>query len=282
MTLDAGQGIAGLPNSILGLAPDPRLLIDPTKLPVDSATCTPVYPHRYLQVNTIFEVARAAGMRTAWSDKHPAYEILNGPSGQGVQDFFTPEINSDAPTPGSPTDWTGVNSLTQRYDSYKVHAILNEIRGYDHSGTRRVGTPAIFGMNFQTVSTAQKLPTSDGLKGGYEGDGITPGPLLRNALDYIDAQVGAMETAIDRQHLDRSTAIILSAKHGQSPQAPQDLTRIPDGPILDGLNAAWKAAHPAAAQELVAFSVDDDAMLLWLNDHSQAAADFNEAVPARA
>ena len=32
-------------------------------------------------------------------------------------------------------------------------------------------------MNFQTVSTAEKLPTSDGLAGGYNADGY-PGPLL--------------------------------------------------------------------------------------------------------
>jgi len=38
------------------------------------------------------------------SDKHPAYEILNGPSGTGVQDMFTPEINSDAPTSPSSND----------------------------------------------------------------------------------------------------------------------------------------------------------------------------------
>src|ERR1700746_2981404 len=120
---------------------NPRTLLNPAALPVDPATCAPVYPHQYLRVNTIFEVARAAGLRTAWSDKHPAYEILNGPSGQGVQDFFTPEINSDAPAPGSPTAWPAVNSLTQRYDTYKVRAVLNEIRGYDHSGTRRVGVP---------------------------------------------------------------------------------------------------------------------------------------------
>jgi arylsulfatase A-like enzyme len=152
--------------------------------------------------------------------------------------------------------------------------VLNELHGYDHSGTTRVGTPAIFGMNFQTVSTAQKLPASDGQPGGYEPDGVTPGPLLRGALDYINAQIGAFETALAQTALDRSTAIVLSAKHGQSPQQPQALTRIPDGPILDGLNAAWKAAHPSATTDLVAFAVDDDAMLIWLNDRSQAAADF--------
>ena len=272
--LDSGQGLTGLPDSILQLTPNAADLLDPAKLPVNPATCKPVYPHQYLRVNTIFEVARAAGLRTAWSDKHAAYEIVGGPSGSGVQDFFTPEINSDAPTKGGPTDWTGVNSLTRRYDSYKVQAVLNEIRGLDHSGTTQVGTPAIFGMNFQTVSTAEKLPTSDGQVGGYEADGVTPGPLLRGALDYIDAQVGAMESAIAAQHLDSRTTIVLSAKHGQSPQQPQALTRIPDGPILDGLNAAWKAAHPTATKDLVAFSLNDDAMLIWLSDRSQAAADF--------
>jgi hypothetical protein len=273
-SIDAGQGLAGLPGSILQMTGDPTTLIDPTQLPVDPTTCTPVYPHQYLKVNTIFEVARAAGMRTAWSDKHPAYEILNGPSGTGVQDLFTPEINSDAPTVGSSNDWTTDNALTQQYDNYKVEAVINEIDGFDHSGTTRVGTPAIFGMNFQTVSTAQKLPVSDGLTGGYLADGVTPGPLLIRALDFIDTEVGAMLTAISRRHLEGSTAVILSAKHGQSPQDPAKLTRIPDGPILDALNAAWQAAHPTATAPLVLGSVDDDGMLIWLSDRSQAATDF--------
>jgi hypothetical protein len=32
--------------------------------------------------------------------------------------------------------------------------------------------------------------------------------------------------------------VIHSAKHGQSPQNPAALTRIPDGPMIDALNAA--------------------------------------------
>src|SRR5664279_4325106 len=96
--LDAGQGLSGLPHTILSMTATPARLIDPAQLPVDPTSCQPVYPHPYLQVNTVFQVARAAGLRTAWADKHPAYEILNGPSGTGIQDLFTPEINSDAPT----------------------------------------------------------------------------------------------------------------------------------------------------------------------------------------
>jgi hypothetical protein len=83
-----------------------------------------------------------------------------------------------------------------------------------------------------------------------------------------------MQSAIQARHLEDSTAIILWAKHGQSPQTPSALTRIPDGPIIDALNAAWKVAHPAAAAPLVAFSINDDGMLLWLNDRSSAATEF--------
>jgi hypothetical protein len=273
LSIDAGQGLAGLPGSILGLTSNATSLIDPTKLPVDPTTCKPVYPHSYLKVNTIFEVARAAGLRTAWSDKHPAYEILNGPSGTGVQDFFTPEINSNAPTLGATNDWTTDNALTMQYDSYKVQAVINEINGFDHTGITKVGTPAIFGMNFQTVSTGEKLPTSDGLTGGYLADGVTPGPLLSRSLDYINTQVGAMMAAIRSRGLDHSTTIILSAKHGQSPDTPSALTRIPDSPIIAALDAAWAATHPSAPP-LVAFSVDDDGMLIWLNERTQEAADF--------
>jgi hypothetical protein len=275
-SLDAGQGLVGLPDSILHMTGNPDSVIDPSQLPVDPHTCQPVYPHEYLRVNTIFEVARTAGLRTAWADKHPAYEILDGPSGTGVQDLFTPEINSDAPISGASNDWTTDNQLTMQYDSYKVAAVLNEIRGYDHSGTTKVGTPAIFGMNFQTVSTAEKLPTSDGLRGGYLADGTTPGPLLSRALDYINRQVGAMVDALEGAKLDKSTVIVLSAKHGQSPMQPSALTRIPDGPIIDALNAAWAQNHPTAPP-LVAFSVDDDAMLLWLSDRSDAATSFAKA-----
>ena len=114
--------------------------------------------------------------------------MFSGPSGNGVQDYFTPEINSRIDLRGG--DWTTDNATTMQYDSYKVQAILNEIDGFDHSGKHKVGVPAIFGMNFQTVSTAQKLPTSDGLTGGYLPGGTVPGPLLVRALNYIDAQIG--------------------------------------------------------------------------------------------
>ena len=266
--IDSGQGLTGLPGSILQLTGNATSLVDPMQLPRDSS-CNPVYPHNYIKVNTIMEVARAAGLRTAWSDKHAAYEIFNGNSGTGVQDYFTPEINSNAPlTTSTSNDWTTDNALTMQYDSYKVQAVLNWINGLDHSGASRLGTPAIFGMNFQAVSTAEKLPTSDGLAGGYLADGKTPGALLQRALDYINAKVAAMVEAIKDRHLDKSTVIILTAKHGQSPQTPSALTRIADSKAMADLNAAWVSAGHTG--DLVAFSINDDGMLIWLNDRSGA------------
>jgi len=265
LSLDAGQGLAGLPDSILQMTGSARSLIDPTQLPVDPATCQPVYPDQYLKVNTIFEVARAAGLRTAWSDKHVAYEILGGKT-QGIQDLFAPEINSNASVVNG-QDWTKDNASTQFYDSFKVQSVINEINGFDHSGQHYVGTPAILGLNFQTVSTAEKLPN-----GGYMADGITPSGLLEGALDYVNNKLAAMQAAIARRGLRDSTTIILSAKHGQSPNTPSALTRINDGTIQDALNAAWRAAGHST--DLVAFAIDDDGWLMWTTDRSQAATNF--------
>src|SRR5215467_499561 len=172
--------------------------IDPNALPLDgSKGCTPVYPHSFLRVNTIFEVAKQAGLYTAWSDKHPAYDIVNGPSGQGVADLYTPEIAA--------TDGTRLG--TQAYDDLKVQAILNEIAGKDHTGTKTEPVPAIFGMNFQAVSVTQKL-TGD----GYLDSTGTPSAELQATLDHTNQSVGKILAALRTEHLFSNTAVILSAK----------------------------------------------------------------------
>jgi hypothetical protein len=124
-------------------------------------------------------------------------------------------------------------------------------------------------MNFQTISTAQKLPTSDGLTGGYLAGGLIPGPLLTRALNWLDGEIGLMVAEINKDGLAGSTAIIISAKHAQSPTDPVDLARVPDGPILSAINAAWASTHPNNTK-LVEFSTDDDGLLLWLSDRVNA------------
>jgi len=271
--LDAGQGLKGLPGSILQMTSNLRSVINPATLPVSASTCKPIYPNQYLKVNTIFNVARQAGLRTAWSDKHPSYLVLAGPSGNGVEDFFTPEIDSRAIGYPAGDDWTGDVAATMQYDSYKVQAILNEIDGYNHSRSRHVGVPGLFGMNFQTVTTAEILPKSDGLTGGYLPGGKVPGPLLVGALNYVNTEIGVIVAQIRAQGLASSTAIIITAKQGQSPTNPNDFKRVNDAPIIAGVDAAWTAAHPHAAP-LVVYASDDDGMLWWLSNRSQAAANF--------
>src|SRR5581483_8114326 len=102
--------------------------------------------------------------------------------------------------------------------NYKVQAVLNWIAGHRHDGSGNPGTPAIFGMNFQSVSTAQKLPVSrtetdlsGNAAGGYLADGATPGVVLSNALNFVDASLGAMVNALKAQGLTSRTAIIISA-----------------------------------------------------------------------
>jgi predicted AlkP superfamily pyrophosphatase or phosphodiesterase len=211
--------------------------IDPTKLPmqVDAAgNCRAVYPHSFLRVNTIFEVAKAAGLRTAWSDKHPAYDLLNGPSGSGVDDLYTPEINSSvvrAVVQGvdmgaalsacnatnslggaKVTDHTTCSPTVLAYDDVKVQAVLNWIDGKASDGSAGTGiVPAIFGMNFQGVSVGQKLPA-----GGYI-DPTTFSTVLQASIAHTDASIGRMVAELKAKGLYSSTLVIVTAKHGQSP-----------------------------------------------------------------
>ena len=287
------------PALIMNLSDHPQSGLNPATYPVDPRTCTPIQPWDYLQVNTIFQVIHNAGMRTAWSDKHAIYTSFNGPGsgGNSIDDFFGPEIDSQAVEPNGvpyPEDgaWTATDAATKQYDSYKVQAVINWINGYDHSGTgSRVGTPAIYGMNFQAVSVAEKLkhspttligPNAHGdytedapVPGGYvtvNGHQV-PGPLLQSALDYVNDSLQRMADTIQADGEAGSTAIIVTAKHGQSPLNNAQLQRIDDGPIISGVNAAWAATHPSN-QTLVVQEADDDGLLWWLSDRSQAAADF--------
>lgn len=70
--------------------------IDPAHLPkiIVNGTCTLQYPHNRLQVNTVFEIIKASGKQTAYVDKHPAYDVVRGPSGTGLSTGYFPEIES--------------------------------------------------------------------------------------------------------------------------------------------------------------------------------------------
>lgn len=239
--------------------------INPAKLPLQlvDGTCTPVYPHDYLKVNTIYEVAHAAGLRTAVADKHPAYEILNGPSGTGVDDFYGPEFNSAK----------GSIPKIIANDGLKVTAVLNQIDGYasqDNAHTNRVGVPAIFGMNFQAANIGQKL------SGYKDASGTTPNDIeilgsptgsgtegLAQALDYVDGAIGSMLQRLDADGLSQNTMVIVTAKHGNSPVDSGSLHWVDPTRI----NKLINDNYPGVLAQVTA----DTMPLIWLKDPSKAA-----------
>src|SRR5271166_3700120 len=226
--------------------------------------CQPVYPHQYLRTNTIFEIIKQAGGITAWSDKHPAYEVLSGPSGKGIDDLFTPEINSQVPGAPAGDDYTTAYTAVRTYDTLKVNAVINWIDGYTSTKTAQPGVPAIFGMNFQAVSVGQKLAKAGygddpSLTGGYLNSNATPGNALTLQFQFVDAALGKFVQELATKGLDSSTLIIVSAKHGQSPIDPKDRVIQSDAPFQ---KTPGFGTH--------GFEICDDEGLVWLQPDLQA------------
>jgi hypothetical protein len=272
---------SGKPNGSSGING-----INPDYLPRNPKNgCAPVYPHSFIRANTIFNVVKNAGGYTAWSDKHPSYDFTNGPSGDGVVDLWSPEINSipvaipsvqgcnPLPDPGaamSSNAWTDSFQNIRCYDQFKVQAVLNWIDGKTHDGSATAPVPTLFGMNFQAVSVGQKLvEKSLGLTGGYVDALGTPSDSLFAEIQYVDTAVGQMVSELKNQGLLDSTLIVISAKHGQSAIDPNRVLRIPgdvpsDEPPSQILSPAGVGPGLPVAQ-----ADEDDISLLWLTDQSQ-------------
>jgi hypothetical protein len=156
--------------------------IDTSKLPMHLVTvggqlvCKPVLPHQFINsgISNVFEVVHqlmGSNARTAWADVHPSYEILNGPSGTGIDDLYTPEINAinssgipivnpdGSMTTGAPTnkDYTQSFIDGRYFDSLNAQAVIHEIDGLDSTGSKNVGVPTIFGMSFEAMEVGQQL-----------------------------------------------------------------------------------------------------------------------------
>jgi len=233
--------------------------------------CAVLFPHQLLRVNTIFEVVKAHNGRTAWTDKHPSYEWVNGPSGTGVDDFYGPEVNSDTqplPFPGCTPEpyvdhvyddgWTNSFGDIQCYDQLHIQAVLNQIDGWNHNHTQQVGVPTVFGTNFQSVSVGEKVKVdpANGLTGGYFNVIGVPNPGLAGQLDFVDASLGRFVAELKSQGLFDSTLIIIGAKHGQS---PIDITKnhnIGNGQPTTAINTAFPGAD--------VYDSSDDGSLIWL------------------
>lgn len=267
--------------------------IDPAKLPRDPARgCDPVYPWNFLRTNTIFGVIHAAGGRTAWSDKHAVYASVSGPTGtrfpSNLDDYYAPDVNSSVvglpgvTTPSTPNHPGGVSCATVRdasqlgswtdsfaniqcYDTLKVNAVLNWIKGKSHLGASNAPVPRLFGMNFQAVSVGQKL-IENGLAGGYTDNAATPtGPML-DEIEFVDAGIGEMVTELKNNHILNSTLIIITAKHGQSPIDPHQTFKTKANSPAHLLHAFLHPSEDPNGPDIG--PTEDDVSLLWLADSS--------------
>jgi hypothetical protein len=245
--------------------------------------CVPVYPHDYLQTNTLFEVVKAAlpGARTAWADKHAwAYEWVNGPSGHGVDDLARTEISSVDPVTGH--NYEDAYTHTEVFDDLHVRIVLNQIDGMTSTGAD-AAVPTVFGTNFQTLSVAQKAIHANG--GGYVDAGFTPGAQVSAALQYVDTALGRIVAELREKQLAATTLIVLTAKHGQS--ASDHATLVKHGDTLTELlqahgildsngrigQAATVSHQPNDGTGLVGTGLvqTDDVGLIWLKNQSRTA-----------
>jgi hypothetical protein len=242
-TTDNDQGIdlddtklnGGAPNA--GLTEGGIRSIDPLKLERDPAAgCAPVYPWNFIRTNTLFGVIHAAGGYTAWIDKHPSYSFVGGPGGTGLDDYYSPEVNSTVvPLPGVKTvdgascdpirdpigvsAWNSSFANIQCYDAIKVYGLLNQIAGKTHSGAA-ASVPAVFGMNFQSVYVGESVNEAGVAAGGYKNAAGLPSLELLNEIEYVDTAIGVIVNALKSAGIYENTLLIITAKHGDSPIDP--------------------------------------------------------------
>jgi hypothetical protein len=270
---------AGTPGAVIdlkqgiNLALDGSTGVDPAKVPrqIVNGKCVPVMPHDMLRVNTVFEVVKSAHMRTAYSEKRPSYDFLNGPSGSGIDDLYTPEIACFPFVP--PSNCT--NALlsiqnTKDFDELRVKSVLNEIDGKDHTGTKDVGVPALFGMNFQAVNAAKKDSLLS-IVSGYADDYSTPNADLAGAVAYVDGAIGRMVSELAARGLTNTTAIIVMAKHGETSLDPSKRFVESTSAIQKQLNLGGVPGVPAppAAAPLIAKLTEKSTAYIWLTDQTK-------------
>jgi hypothetical protein len=287
-TTDNDQGVDLDDTKLNGGAPGAGLTeggiasLDPLKLARDPQFgCAGVWPWNFIRINTLFGVIHAAGGYTAWIDKHPSYSFVSGPGGKGLDDYYSPEVDSNVVAlpgvrtlDGNPCDpirdtaslsgWNSSFENIQCYDAIKVYALINQIAGKTHSGAP-AKVPAVFGMNFQSVYVGQSVNETGVASGGYKNAAALPSAELLNEIEYVDTCIGQIVDALKDAGIYEDTLLIVTAKHGDSPIDP---TRY----VADGTNTP---ATLLAIANMIPFSesplnltgigaTEDDVSVLWL------------------
>ncbi|KAK0513337.1 hypothetical protein JMJ35_004323 [Cladonia borealis] len=189
--------------------------INPDELPqkLVNGQCTLVYPHNRTRINTIFEVVHQADKHTAYADKHPAYDLVRGPSGEGLTVGYFPKIAAVANTVDA----------TITCNSLHVTAFFNWI-----SGT----TP----------------PNSEKTAGYTNDTKLTfTAPLLK-AFDFVNNSLSKIVDALKAKNIYDQTLIIVASKHGQAPINPALYHKIDLALIIPatGVDVDWVTTNNIA------------------------------------
>jgi hypothetical protein len=293
-TTDNDQGIEFDDTKLNGGAPGAEpteggiASIDKRKLSRDPAAgCAPVYPWNFVRTNTIFSVVHEAGGYTAWIDKHASYSFTAGPGGKGLDDYYSPEVDSNVVAlPGvttsegascatirdtvSESGWNSSFKNIQCYDALRVNALRNEIAGKTHKGAA-AQIPAVFGMNFQAVYTGESVNEPGVGVGGYQNAAGLPSAELLKEIEFVDASIGDIVNALKNNGIYDETLIIVTAKHGSSPIDPTLY-------VANGSNTPATLlgnAIPSSESPLTPGGIgatEDDVSVLWLKKGASVTA----------
>jgi predicted AlkP superfamily pyrophosphatase or phosphodiesterase len=138
-------------------------------------------PHDLLRVPTLFEVAKAKGLKTGFISKHVGYEILQEPSGQGLDRLELPEM----------AEWKGPY---RDYDAKNFDVLTAWVAkaGIDIAGIYAIA--ANYAM---------------------KDNGVTA-PETRAAIAGIDAQVGRLVDAVAAAGRYDDTVFVVLGDHGDT------------------------------------------------------------------
>jgi hypothetical protein len=204
--------------------------------------------------------------------------MVGGPGGHGLDDYYAPEVSSNVVALPSITTvdglpcsnildssslsgWNNSFANIQCYDALRMKGLLNQIAGKTHSGAP-AETPAVFGMNFQSVYTGQILIESGTGTGGYQNAAALPSAELLNEIEYVDTSIGEIVNALKHADIYDNTLIIITAKHGMSPIDPKLLVTNPSNTPATLLGTAIPASESPLTGGIGA--TEDDVSVLWL------------------